>query len=128
MAAPTHCVRDPLKIPVLICPASSPSPAAPTKKYGALMTVDETASGRSIQPALGFTTFRTLLTPLACKGCQFNMFNENKPGEMHCHMYDHVEACWATSRERAEVGLLAKCGVTKQPGIKRTHILTLPST
>ncbi len=67
---PTHCVRDPLKIPVLICPASSPSPAAPTKKYGALMTVDETASGRSIQPALGFTTFRTLLTPLACKGCQ----------------------------------------------------------
>lgn len=45
------------------------------------------------------------------------------------HVWSCSSACWATSRERAEVELRsAKCGVTKQPAIRQTHILTLSST
>lgn len=54
MVAPTHCVWDPLKIPVLICPASSPSPAAPSGKnidrWWQLMK-RQRSFRRSIQPA-----------------------------------------------------------------------------
>ena len=37
------------------------------------------------------------------------------------HVWSCSSACWATSRERAEVELRsAKCGVTKQPAIRQT--------